>query len=675
MPNNIGTVISEYWHVGLVAVILVALTIDFISRFFLGSLQLKRELDDAIAELRSISSQKNGELIDLDGVKSKAMKSRALSNLWSEYAKTLHSQLGDEDELGQRTIKRWRSTSLADAFFTEQAIVDSRLKTDFFKHLPGVLTGLGIIGTFAGLIKGLVNFKVVGDNGEALPPLEAQVQLQGLVGAVGHAFYVSALAIFLAMLFTWIEKAQATARYGQVEELRELIDGLFKGGAGEEYLQGLAQSSQDAATHIKHLRDTLVVDLKEVMTTLTERQISAQAQHTGQMSVDVGKAIADGIAKPMYEITEAVKKVSGNQGDAINKLLTDVLVSFAAQMKEMFGDQMRDLADLLKQASESMKESAIQFGQLASNMDAAGTNTVDAMGDKLAKALDAMDSRQSAMNARMGEFVEQIRNLVSQSQSETNQKLQDALSAVGLQVAGVVETLRKQAEQADAAQGDRSRRFEESTGQAISSLSGQVEQLLSQSMETNKSLQVSVAALASATDRAISGLNSGAETLYVAASDFAKAGDGVTETMKLSATATESLKASSNQLVTATDGAKGIIADYARTRDIFATMVGELKLTVENAKRDAGMTSELISRIQAATKELGAAQQQSEEYLKGVSAALVGAHESFRENIDKTLGEGNRSFQKELSLSVMRLSSAIKLLGEVLDEIPQPDRR
>jgi len=118
MPSNIGTVISEYWHVGLVAVFLVALTIDFISRFFLGSLQLKRELDDAITELRAISSQKNAELIDLNGVKSRAMKSQALSHLWTEYAKTLHSQLGEEDELGQRRIKRWRSTSLADAFFT-----------------------------------------------------------------------------------------------------------------------------------------------------------------------------------------------------------------------------------------------------------------------------------------------------------------------------------------------------------------------------------------------------------------------------------------------------------------------------------------------------------------------------------------------------------------------------
>lgn len=669
MPSNMGAWVAEHWDITLVGLVLVALSVDFFVRFYLRSRRLKVDLSDAIEALRAISSQKNGELIDLNAVKTKAMKSSALSHLWAEYAKTLHSQLGDEDELGQRKIQRWRSTALADAFFTEQAIVDSRLKTDFFKHLPGVLTGIGIIGTFAGLIKGLVNFNV------SVDPGAAQQQLQGLVQSVGYAFYVSASAIFLAMLFTWVEKTLVTARYGQVEELRELVDSLFKGGAGEEYLQGIAESTQDAASHIKHLRDTLVVDLKEVLTTLTAKQIEAQAQHTGQMSIDVGKAISDAIAEPMAAITNAVNRVSGSQGEAINKLLTDVLASFSAQMQELFGGQMRGISEVLRQASESMKESALQFGQLASNMDAAGTNTVNAMGDKLSKALDAMDTRQSAMNARMSEFVEQIRDLVSQSQSETSQKLQEALSTVGMQVAGVVETLRKQAELADAAQGDRNRRFEESTGRAISSLSEQVEQLLGQSMETNKSLQVSVAALASATDRAISGLNAGAETLYVAASDFAKAGNGVTDTMKLAGTTAESLRSSSTQLAAATDGARGIIADYARTRDVFATMVAELKLTVENAKRDAAMTSELISRIQAATKELSSAQQQSEEYLKGVSAALVGAHESFRDNIDKTLGEGNRRFQKELSDSVGLLSSAIKNLGDVLDDIPQSTRR
>lgn len=670
MPEmNLGPLVAEYWHIGLVALILAWLSLDFLFRFVRASFKLRSELDEAIRELRSIRGEKKGELVELSVVATRAMKSVALSNLWAEYAKTLHKQLGEEDELGQQRINCWRSTALAETFFTDQAIVDSRLKTDFFKHLPGVLTGLGIIGTFFGLIKGLVNFNV------SVEPAAAQTQLQGLVRSVGHAFYVSASAIGLAMLITWIEKTIVTARYGQVEEIRELIDGLFKGGAGEEYLQDLAQSSQDAATHIKHLRDTLVVDLKEVLTTLAERQITAQAQHTGQMSADVAKVISESMAGPMAAMAEAVQKVSGSQGEAVNKLLTDVLASFSSQMQEMFGGQMRGMSDLLQKASESMQATALQFGQLAANMDAAGTNTVDAMGEKLTQALDAMDARQSAMNTRMGEFVEQIRALVAQSQSETGEKLREALAAVGAQVAGVVKTLREQAEEASESQGQRSRRFEESTGQAISSLSVQVEQLLAQSMETNKSLQSSVAALAGATDRSIASLNSGAETLYVAANDFAKAGAGVSETMRSATVATESIKVASTQLAMATENAKVIFADYARARDTFATMVAELRQTLESAKKDAALTSELIGKIQAAAHELAAAQQQSEDYLRGVTEVLVGAHESFRDNIDKTLGEGNRKFQSELSSAVNLLSGAIKNLGDVVDDIPPASRR
>ncbi|MCA8095296.1 anti-phage defense ZorAB system protein ZorA [Burkholderia anthina] len=661
---NLGEIASEYWHIGVVALVLAGLSLDFLVRFFIQSFKLRRDLDGAIAALQAIRGEKKAELVELSAVETKAMKSEALSNPWTEYAKTLHKQLGDEDELGQQRIRCWRSTALAETFFTDQAIVDSRLKTDFFKHLPGVLTGLGIIGTFLGLIKGLVHFDV------SVDPAAAQAQLQGLVSSVGHAFYVSAFAIALAMLITWVEKTIVTGCYGQVEDIRELVDGMFRGGAGEEYLQQLAKSSQDAATQAQQMRDSLVVDLKEILTTLAERQIAAQAQYTGQMSVDVAKVISESLASPMSAMAEAVQKVSGSQGEAVNKLLTDVLASFSAQMQEMFGGQMRGMSDLLQKASESMQATAIQFGQLAASMDAAGTNTVDSMGEKLAQALDAMDVRQSAMNARMGEFVEQIRSLVAQSQSETGEKLREALAAVGTQVAGVVETLRKQAEEAAESQGQRAQRFEESTGQAINSLSGQVEQLLSQSVETNKSLQTSVSALAGATDRAMASLNSGVETLYVAASDFAKAGSGVSETMRSASTATDSIKTASAQLSMATDNAKEIFADYARTRDTFATMVADLRQTFESAKKDAAMTSELVGKIQAAARELAAAQQQSEDYLKGVTEVLVGAHESFRDNIDRTLGEGNRKFQSELSNAVNLLSGAIKNLGDAVDEIP-----
>ena len=42
----------------------------------------------------------------------------------------------------------------AEMYFNGQSVVDGRLRAEFFKHLPGLLTGIGIIGTFTGLIGG-----------------------------------------------------------------------------------------------------------------------------------------------------------------------------------------------------------------------------------------------------------------------------------------------------------------------------------------------------------------------------------------------------------------------------------------------------------------------------------------------------------------------------------------
>lgn len=652
---------TEYWHIVIVAALLILISIGFFFRFVVPALRLAGELKAAIAALRDIRSRLNGNVVELGEIESKAMPGPALFHLWSEYAKTLHPQSKD-GENGQSQIVRWRATALADNFFSEQAVVDTRLKTEYYKHLPGILTGLGIIGTFTGLIIGLGRFKVPKDL------TKVQEQLGQLIDSVGHAFYVSAAAIALAMLFTWVEKSLVAARYRQVESLRELVDSMFKGGAGEEYLERLANAAETSATQAAHIKNALVADLKEILTTLATQQIAAQAQHTGQISADVGKAISEALGPPMEAISKAVQGVSANQGEAVNKMLTDVLASFSAQMREMFGGQMQGMSELLRETSESMKATALQFGQLAANMDAAGTNTVDAMGEKLAKALDGMEARQQAMNAQTAAFVEQIRALVGESQTESSRKLQEVLTNVGDQVAGVVAELRRQAEASAESQGHRQERFESATGAAIGSLTEHMERLLAQSVETNRSLQDTVARLAGATDKAIAGMNSGAETLFVAASDFAKAGQGVSDTMKASTAAVEAIKGASGQLTLATDGARGLFADYGKTRDTFALMVTELKQTVENAKREASMTSEIISKIEAAAAQLGTAQKESEEYLRGVSEVLVKAHDSFAENVERTMREGNRAFQGELSSAVQLLSGAIKNLGDTIDD-------
>ena len=469
--SNLIEFAAQDWHLAIVGCLLAIISASFVRHFVIPARRLSRELAKSIASLAKIRALANGNVVELHEIATKAMETEALSHLWSEYAKTLHPQR-EEDEMGQSRIVRWRATAMAEAFFTDQAVVDARLKTEFYKHLPGILTGLGIIGTFTGLISGLIHFDV------SLDPAKAQDQLSKLVHSVGHAFLVSASAIFLAMLFTWIEKSLVASRYQQLEQMRELIDSLFKAGAGEEYLARLVVASETSATQAAHIKDALVADLKEILTALTTQQIEAQSFHTDQISGHVSTAISNSLGGPMRAISEVVKDMGANQGEAVNRMLTDVLSGFSAQMRETFGGQMEGMSDLLRQTSESMGTAAQQFRQLAANMDAAGTGTVDAMGERLNRAIGVMEMRQEAMNAQMGAFVEQIRSVIAESQSESSKKLQEVLGSLGEQVAGVVASLRGQAESSAESQGSRQERFEKSTGETIGSLSTQMEKLL-----------------------------------------------------------------------------------------------------------------------------------------------------------------------------------------------------
>ena len=184
----------------------------------------------------AMKAKSGGAVVDLSDIESKVADDPQLSSLWAEYSKALDKRNELPDPVSSRA-RRWRASALAETFFSDYALVDSPLRSDFYKHVPGILTGLGIIGTFSGLINGLIHFDVS-------DPATTQAQLSLLVHTVGQAFFVSALAIALAMLFTWVEKALLSARYSQVESLQHLIDSLFEAASGQENLERLVVATE-----------------------------------------------------------------------------------------------------------------------------------------------------------------------------------------------------------------------------------------------------------------------------------------------------------------------------------------------------------------------------------------------------------------------------------------------
>ena len=716
--------LAQYWSITAIGAVLGMISIGFVFRFIFPAWRIGSELKKAIAQLGKMKSGTSGPMTDLESIGRQVMASEKLSHCWSEFSETLHPQCA-VDQSGHEQVVRYRATSMAESFFTDQVLVETPLKTEFYKHLPGILTGIGIIGTFSGLILGLVDFKVTTDADQVRQSLAALIQ------NVGHAFIVSASAIALAMLFTWLEKSLVTKLYRQVEELCLLIDSLFDAGAGEEYLARLVHASETSATQAAQIKDALVSDLKEILAEMTSQQIAAATSNSQHFTESIARTFSESLRDPITRISEAVDRVSGNQGDAVNKMLTDVLSSFSSQMQDMFGGQLRGMNEVLLKTSESIQVAAGKFDQMAFNMESAGQGAVEKMADRMEKIVGSMESRQEVMNGQMTEFVEQIRQSVDSSQSESAKKMQSMMAELGSQVSnmvtqldqqsraaadgheaqvsklegqldqflkttqvivsryqretsdqlnssldnlggkasGLIASLQEQGTQAASAHAERQAQFSQQSEEVLGRLAERVEQLADVVQSASQSMQSAVGQMAATTRDTVDRMNAGAGTLNTAAGNLSLGLDDMQKVTSGIVGSTETLAKTSDGMLDAARMVSGAMGQYRATSDTFASIVESLRGVIDSARKEASMTSEIVARLTSATDKLGVAQKDAETYLDGVSEVLAEVHQSFSENVEKTLKVGNAQFHKELATAVNYLKGAIQELGDTLDAV------
>lgn len=345
------------WYVWIVALLLVVISAGFVQRFVRPALRLRQEFGGVIELLKGIRPVAAGGADLRQHIAAKVMAGTSIAHVWSEYAQTLHQQR----QAGQGDT-RWRATALAETFFTDQALIDTPLKTEYYKHLPGIMTGLGIIGTFTGLINGLANFDV------SIDPGQAQVQLRTLINAVGHAFIVSAIAIALAMIFTWIEKSLVTACYRLAEHIRQEIDSLFDTGADVEYLERLVAAAESSAREVAQLKDTLAGQIVKALTEQTREQIAASDRNSERISSDLGRLLGASLSQPIADIAAAVTTLGARQDETVTRMITEVVNGFSARMENLFAGQMQELHEVLSHTNRSMREMVGQFSQMASSL-------------------------------------------------------------------------------------------------------------------------------------------------------------------------------------------------------------------------------------------------------------------------------------------------------------------
>ncbi|EKS5487533.1 anti-phage defense ZorAB system ZorA [Escherichia coli] len=641
-----------------------------------------------------------------------------LKHAWNEFEESLHSQYELED--GEEKIVRIRATAPSASFFSEQQLVDIPLNTEFFKHLPGILTGVGIIGTFYGLMIGLNHF-------DPSTPEQVSSSVNNLLRDVLYAFLGSAFAITFSILITWLEKFCLAKCYKYLEKFTAALDALYDSGVGEEYLASLVKSSNESATQARHLKESLVTDLRDMLLHLANSQkvenerlattLSTTYRETGQQFAEqVSGAIENSLKSPLDKIAGAVQTASGDQSGMVQNMLQDVLTAFMAKLDTTFGQQFTNLNEMMGQtvgaiqtmqtgfgallqdmrqvSDDSRQGSAQLIEQLLSEMKSgqqamqAGMNDMltslqasvakigaegEGAGERMARQLEKMfadsEAREKAQAEHMTAFIEAIQNSVQQGQSATMEKMAASVESLGEQLGSLFGQIDKGQQHISANQQANQQSLHEQTQRVMSEVDDQIKQLVETVASQHQGTTETLRLLAEQTNRQIQDMHTGADKMRLAAERFEHAGDRVSEANHLTADVLNKAQSAGSSLSLATSELTSVVADYRNNREAVSKSIAMLELLAANTQSEQTTRTQFIADLKQHGERLQSYNREAQAFMENVSDVLGKGFEDFSEGVSRSLDKTLGKLDVEMAKASTLLAGSVEQIGESVSEL------
>lgn len=350
---------------------------------------LKNQLQPAIDHLNRIESADSmpAEFYELEET---IAQSPAMTNPWREFNESL-LLVGEHHIIDREVIVNTRRPQ---QFFSDQTIIRPHLDVRYFNSVPNKLTGLGILGTFLGLVAGIyLASSGIGSNNID----EAKEALSHLLDGASLAFLTSIAGLITSMVFSWREKKMSHTLKGLLNQWNDLL---------EQRLEFV--SSERLNTEI----------LKE-----SRSQSQALNSFSTDLAVSLGQVLNEQVSQPLNEtlgnIQQALEKLNQNQSKAADETIERLINEFSQSISGAAGKEMEAFAGTMQSLSGDLREQMKAMNDNHVNMQ---KSTKDTIGD-LSKAFTEGSNQ---MREEISSGVASMVNGVTQSVGEMTTMLKEA---------------------------------------------------------------------------------------------------------------------------------------------------------------------------------------------------------------------------------------------------------
>ena len=259
-------------------------------------------------------------------------------------------------------------------------LIDRVIHAERLSQVPGVMTGLGILGTFVGLSLGLQNFNT-GTTAQITGSIEP------LMNGIKVAFHTSIYGMVFSLVFNYVYKR----RLDDAEMALNLFLRNFRKyvlpDTEKEGVNKLLELQKEQTKAITALSEALTVNLPEGLKTYLEPRfdhfddtIDSFSRMATRNQMDQLERVVD---KFMAEMNNTMGSSFANLSKVVNQSLylqeaneaqlKDIFIknAAAAEGMEKTVDEMAQVADRLKEVSESVEKYVKEVRTLEAHIAAA----------------------------------------------------------------------------------------------------------------------------------------------------------------------------------------------------------------------------------------------------------------------------------------------------------------
>lgn len=533
-----------------------------------------------------------------------------IRHAWEEFVECLIVP-SDGERTGGMPIRNTRDPAF---YFSRENVVAPSLSLRFYEAVPGILTGLGILGTFIGLAAGitLAQEGLATENEELI-----REALRQLLGGASLAFITSITGLATSLAFVVIERRVVDALDRSLAALSRRLDRCLERTTPEKVAVLQLDQLREQTSELKMFNTDLVISIASAL----------------------DEKVAGRLGPLLDRIAEATEGLRTEQATATQDMLDKIVEKFGETMSGAAGKEFEAISGSLRELDVVLQQSV---GAM-SDQQAKSTEVLSQLSDEVAKTLTrgsveiqagvqrgielltrSAEDSLAGFNDRFQEASELSAALAKQNAEEVSRQIGAAILSAGDVLGGVAERVARGLEAAGAGATER-------IDSALSELAARALDL-SRGLEKASLLVESLSEASRSVDAAAGGVDAVLEGLKMVA-------PGLTN-------ASEAIRTAGNSITSASESIKGF---------------GEV------STRAAKQLSDSNDRMQEAWARYVDRFDGTDEALAEVLKQMEDGLDSFTQRVV----EFNRNVDREFGKAIGTLVSAIEQLDATLDERTQ----